>query len=171
MKYQPVRYKRERSYPMSVAEAWRLLADTDHLNRAIGLPRVAFSSLAPSRGEFVRQGHARLYGIVPVRWKEYPFAWVRERCYKVRREFESGPVAVLEGNVELQPADAGVRVRVFADFTPSNVAGKFLWRAGAGVVNETLEFCDRYLSRKQAGEADAVPVAGRPAVNRQRLEE
>ena len=44
MKYQPIRYERERSYPMPVAEAWRLLADTDHLNRAIGLPSVEFSA-------------------------------------------------------------------------------------------------------------------------------
>ena len=34
MKYQPILYERSRSYRMPMAEAWRLLADTDHLNRA-----------------------------------------------------------------------------------------------------------------------------------------
>ncbi len=155
---------------MTVSEAWQLLADTDHLNRSIGLPSVEFSPLNGAKGEFVRQARTRLYGIVPVRWKEYPFGWVRERRYVVRREFAWGPIAVLEGGVELQPAEAGVRVLVYADFIPANFTGKILWRLGAGVVSATLEFCEHYLVRKQEGHVDPVPVAGKPAVNRQRLD-
>src|SRR5205823_5252178 len=37
-----VRPEDRRRYPMSRAEAWGLLADTDHLNRSIGLPPVEF---------------------------------------------------------------------------------------------------------------------------------
>jgi hypothetical protein len=64
MKYQPIRYERERSYPMAVAEAWRLLADTDHLNRAIGLPSVEFSALPDP---LIRRAQARAFGVIPVR--------------------------------------------------------------------------------------------------------
>ena len=124
-----IRYERERDYPMSLAEAWRLLADTDHLNRNVGLPAVSFSAPQAGDGGFVRTARARAYGVVPVRWKEYPFDWVRERRYAVRREFEGGPLESVEGGVELEPLAEGVRVKVFADITPANPVGRLVRRA------------------------------------------
>jgi len=90
MRYQPIRYERERSYPMSVAEAWRLLADTDHLNRAIGLPSVQFSTLPD---QLVRRAQARAFCVIPVRWHELPFDWIRERRYAVDRRPDPRPAA------------------------------------------------------------------------------
>jgi rubredoxin len=165
----PIRAVKQRDYPMPVSEAWRLLADTDHLNRCIGLPSVEFSPLDGSTGELVRRARARRWGVVPLRWREYPFCWVRERRYSVRREFEWGPVAVLEGGVEMEPCTAGTRVNVYADFLPANVTGNVLWRLGAGIVDDTLDFCDHYLNRKQQGYVDALPMPGSPVVDRQRL--
>jgi adenylate cyclase len=168
MKHRTIRFERERRYPMSVAEAWRILADTDHLNRSIGLGAVEAS--APSDA-FLRRVKTKAYGVVPVRWKEFPFDWVRERRYTVRREFESGPLACVEGGIELQPDDGDVTVKAFADYTPANVSGRILWRAGRAPVTDVLEFCDRYLSRKEAGQPDPLPVPkGEPDVNRPRLE-
>lgn len=62
MKFQPIRYERERSYPMAVSEAGRLLADTDHLNRAIGLPSVEFSALPDP---LIRRAQTRAFGVIP----------------------------------------------------------------------------------------------------------
>jgi class 3 adenylate cyclase len=151
---------------MSVEEAWRLLADTDHLNRTIGLPAVTFSSPDGAGGQFARQAQARAFGLVPLTWTEYPFNWVRERGYRFRREFQRGPLAVVEGGIELQAAGEGVRVKAFADYTPANLSGRFLWRMGNATVVELLEFCDEYLSRKAAGRADPTPVPSqRPSVD------
>lgn len=169
MKYQPVRYERERSYPMSVAEAWRLLADTDHLNRAIGLPSVEFSTLPDP---LVRRAEARAFGVIPVRWHELPFDWIRERRYAVRREFDGGPVAVIVVGIELRPARQGVMVCSYAEYTPANVAGRLVWRLARKSVTDLLDFCDHYLQRKEAGRVDPVPVSGaRPAVNRLLLDQ
>lgn len=171
MKHKPIRYEQERQYPMSVEEAWRILADTDHLNRSIGLPAVEFSPLHGPGDPMVRQARARAYGVVPVRWKEFPFDWVRERRYAVRREFEGGPIEWLEGGIELEPADGGVTVKAFAHFTPKNAAGRFLWRLGRAPVTGLLEFCDLYLTRKAAGKVDPVPVPSvGAAVDRARLD-
>lgn len=154
---------------MSVAEAWRLLADTDHLNRSIGLPAVDFSPL--DGAQLTRSARAKALGVVPVRWHEYPFDWVRERRYAVRREFQSGPIEWLVGGIELEPASGGVNVKAFAHFAPKNVAGKLLWRLGRAPVGGLLEFCDAYLSRKAAGKVDPVPVPRRrPHVDRALLE-
>lgn len=155
---------------MSVAEAWRLLADTNHLNHGIGLPAVDFSPL-DGAGGFTRRAQATAFRVVRVKWKEYPFDWVRERSYKVRREFQSGPVAVLEGGVELQPQGDRVRVRAFADFTPANWTGRLAWRMGTATVDGVLAFCDHYLARRAAGKADPIPVpAERPQVDEARLD-
>ncbi len=151
--------------------AWRLLADTDHLNRSIGLPAIDFSPMDGARGKLVRSARARAFGFIPVRWKEYPFEWVRGRHYVVRREFEWGPVAVLEGGIELHPAQEGVRVKVFADFVPANFTGKVLWRLGASTVDNMVAFCDSYLARKAQGLADPIPgPSHRPRVDRAQLE-
>jgi adenylate cyclase len=169
MKYQPVRYERERSYPMSVAEAWRLLADTDHLNRAIGLPSVEFSALPDP---LIRRAQARAFGVIPVRWHEFPFDWIRERRYAVRREFEGGPVAVMVAGIELLPAEQGVTVRSYAECTPANISGRLAWRLTRKSVTDLLDFCDRYLQRKEAGRVDPVPVPrARPAINRTLLDQ
>jgi adenylate cyclase len=155
MKYQPIRYERERSYPMPVAEAWRLLADTDHLNRAIGLPSVKFSALPDP---LIRGAQARAFGVIPVRWHELPFDWIRERRYAVRREFQGGPVAVIVAGIELLPAEQGVTVLSYAECTPANISGRLVWGLTRKSVTDLLDFCDHYLQRRQAGRADPVPV-------------
>jgi hypothetical protein len=169
-KQEPVRYEEERRYPLPPAEAWRLLADTDHLNRSIGLPAVEFSPL--DGGDLSRRARARAYGIVPVRWREFPFDWIRERRYAVRREFETGPIEWLVGGIELEPVESGTSVTSYAYFKPKNAAGRFLWKLGRAPVHGLLEFCDGYLERKEAGEPDPVPVPPRrPRVDGERLEQ
>src|SRR5687768_7282185 len=138
------RYAKERFYPISPDEAWRLLADTDHLNRTIGLPSVDFA--APR--DFVRRARARYFGI-PATWEEFPFEWVRERRYAVKRAFLSGPVLQLVGGAELEPRPGGVVVRIFAGLPPRNALARPLMgliaRRG---ITRTLAYCDRYLSQR-----------------------
>jgi adenylate cyclase len=161
MKDQLIRFERERAYPMPVAEAWRLLADTDHLNRTIGLPSVEFSALPDP---LVRRARARAFGVIPVRWQEFPFDWIRERRYAVRREFERGPLASIEVGMELLPAEQGVTVRSYAACTPASPLSRLLRGIIRASVTDTLDFCDHYLARKDAGRADPVPVPRAPRV-------
>ena len=78
----------------------------------------------------------------------------------VRREFDRGPLAALEGGIELEPVGEHASVRAFADYTPANWTGRFLWRMGNATVTDLLRFCDEYLSRRAAGRPDPVPVPG-----------
>ena len=71
----------------------------------------------------IRQARARAFGVIPVRWHELPFDWIRERRYAVRREFEGGPVAAVVAGIELRPAEHGVTVRSYAECTPANISG------------------------------------------------
>ncbi len=167
MRHRFIRLERQRHYPFSAKEAWRLLADTDNINRNIGLPSVDFSPPGPAETGFVRKARAKAFSVIPVRWTEYAFDWVRERRYAVRREFESGPVAMVEGGVELEPTEEGVLVKVFAEFTPANLAGRLLVALrGRRSVEDVLACCDRYLSRRAEGKADPIPVPRAPTVDR-----
>ncbi|MBV9194217.1 MAG: adenylate/guanylate cyclase domain-containing protein [Solirubrobacterales bacterium] len=169
MRQHTTRYQQRRRYPMSVPEAWRLLADTDHLNRSIGLPPVEFS---PLPDPLLRGAQAKAWGFLPVRWKEFPFEWVRERRYVVRREFEIAPLSAVEVGIELEPDGDGVIITSFADFISTNPAGRVLSRLGKAPVSGLLDFCDRYLVRKAAGKADPTPTPEkRTPVDHVRLEQ
>jgi adenylate cyclase len=168
MRTRTIRVEQQRRYRMSPAEAWRLLADTEHLNRSVGLPPVEFT---PLPDPLVRAAQAKALRFFPVRWREFPFEWVREQRYVVRREFENGPMSSVEVGIELTPAGDDVLVKSFADFSADNVAGRVLWRLGRAPVAELLNFCDRYLARKASGRADPVPTPeARAEIDTDRLE-
>jgi adenylate cyclase len=169
MRQHTTRFEQRRRYPMSVSEAWRLLADTDHLNRTIGLPPIEFTSLPDP---LLRGAEAKAFGVLPVRWREFPFEWVREQRYVVRREFERGPMSAVEVGIELTPDGSGVTVTSFADFISSGLAGRALWRLGKAPVVGLLDFCESYLTRKAGGKLDPVPTPQTDApVNALRLEQ
>src|SRR5207302_10408175 len=82
-----------------------------------------------------------------------------------------GPLASLEGGIELAPAGDRAVVTAFADYVPANWTGRFLWRLGNATVTQLLGFCEQYLSRKAAGQPDPVPAQrGRPAVDAAQLD-
>ena len=61
-------------------------------------------------------------------------------------------------SIELLPAGQGVTVRSYAECTPANISGRLVWGLARRSVTDLLDFCDRYLQRKEAGRVDPVPV-------------
>ena len=85
---------------------WPYVANTDRFNRAVGQPPVAFhDEPAPQRGA-VRTGEMRVMGMA-LRWREYPFEWVKDREHSVFRWYRSGPLAALWNRVRLVPLEGG----------------------------------------------------------------
>lgn len=101
---------------------WDVLADTERLNRLIGLAVADFAAMDSNSGA-KRDARTRIAG-VPVRWRESPFQWEKGRHYTVQREYSSGPMAYFIGGVGLEDYSGGTRARLFADVTPANWAGK-----------------------------------------------
>ena len=48
--------------------------------------------------------------VLALRWRELPFDYVAGRHFRLRREFENGPVARVEATVRLDPDGGGTRV-------------------------------------------------------------
>lgn len=131
MRFSAKKYVLEREYPLNREAVWKLLSDTDRLNRLIGLFSVNFSSAKNNEGTiFYREALARVAGVVPIFWKEYPFEWIEYEDYMVERQYEGGPLKSFIGGIELEDANmllpdgtVGTKVRLFAEFTPRNILG------------------------------------------------
>ena len=49
---------------------------------------------------------------------EYPFEWERPRRFSVVREYAAGPLIRFRGGIELEPTQAGTRLRSVVEITP-----------------------------------------------------
>ena len=103
----PWRFSAEKVLPLPLAQVWELLSHTEHLNRTIGLPSVVYDAPVVTADDFYRQASIKLLGLISVRWKEYPFCWVRHERYSVLRVFEGGLLERVVGEIELQESPAG----------------------------------------------------------------
>ena len=157
MTFSPRLFSKEWTIDVPVALVWDVLARTDKLNRAVGLPPM---QPGPLDGDTLgRPVETWLYGIVPMSWIEYPFEWVRERRYVVQRDFTKGPMARFRGGVEIEPSGRGSRVRVFAEMTPRNLLGAIaIPLVGRLTMARTWDYCGQVFC-----EALAARTHDRPA--------
>jgi hypothetical protein len=79
----------QREFPVPASELWDVLANTDDVNRAIGMPHVLYGAVIVTSDAFYREASARVGGFLPLKWREYPFEWVRGQRYSVVRLFEA----------------------------------------------------------------------------------
>ncbi|MGH2469273.1 MAG: adenylate/guanylate cyclase domain-containing protein [Chloroflexota bacterium] len=102
-------------------ELWPLVANTDAINRAVGLPVAHFIRGEAGQGER-DVGEYRLWGIPYARWIEHPFEWERPRRFHVEREYTKGPVKHFQGGTELTALEGGgTCARVFAELVPQSL--------------------------------------------------
>jgi serine/threonine protein kinase len=85
---------------------WPYVANTDRFNRAIGLNPVAFTDEPRPEGGATRTAEVRVLGMA-LRWREFPFEWVKDREHSVFRWYRSGPVAAVWNRVKLVPIEGG----------------------------------------------------------------
>ncbi len=159
MPLRPQHFSVEKEFDnLSIPAAWNLLGNTDHLNRTIGLPDVAFGHILISDNDFYQEASAKALDMLTTRWREYPFEWIREQRYAVQRIFDNGPFIRFYGGVELKPGKAGCTVRVFAEITSRHPLGALIaLYVGRKGVRDTLRYCEGYLRLAASGVEDALP--------------
>jgi adenylate cyclase len=107
------------------AAVWPILARTDWINRAVGLPPVKYEIKPLPEGGREVTARAKIFG-VNLAWREFPFEWTEPEFYQVRRVFLSGPFAECVVGLHLKETVSGCKIEIFGHFTPRNVFGKFL---------------------------------------------
>lgn len=107
---------------------WSLVADTDRLYRAVGMPPVEFTHRPDHRGGTLRFGRFRLFGVL-MAWQEHPYEWIRNRFFQVERTFDAGPLDSLRMQWRLFQNENGCRLQTSIQAR----ANKF-WRTPAGLL-------------------------------------
>lgn len=124
MKLKPKVYILEQEFPIDREMAWQLLADNNQMNDAIGLFPVSFGQAkTETGGVFYREAAAKVMGLVPMKWQEFPFEWQEQEFYTVERRYLSGPLLYYKLKVELSDAASSgmqTKVRLTAEFAPRN---------------------------------------------------
>jgi hypothetical protein len=152
MPYPPQRVEQEWTVDAPASLVWQVLGHTDRLNRDAGLPSVQVSSFEDE--DIGRPVQARLYGLLPLRWVEYPFEWIRGSNYSVQRDYTKGPLVRFRGGVEIEPAGSGCRVRMFAELTPRNLLGKLaIPLVGRDAMKKAKAYCAKALAWLRASQA------------------
>lgn len=149
MPYAPQRISQEWTVDAPPSLVWDVLGHTDRLNRDAGLPSVQVSSFDDE--DIGRPVRARLYGLLPLQWTEYPFEWVRGSTYSVQRDYTQGPLVRFRGGVEILPAGSGCTVRMFAELTPRNWLGKLaIPLVGRETMQKAKAYCAKAIAQLQA---------------------
>ncbi len=110
----------------SPAELWSFVANTERLNKAIGLSPVTWESVHDPVHGLRRFGSFKIAGI-RVHWEEHPFEWIEGSRFGVLREFKSGPFRVFMSVVQLAALPSGgTRLTHTLKIEPVGTLGRLL---------------------------------------------
>ncbi len=108
----------------SPAALWPFVSDTDRFNEAAGLGAVMVDAVRESPDTTARTGHAQASGFA-MKWREYPFEWMKEREHSVFRWYSEGPLEALWNRVSLTPrADGGTDLSHEIAVIPRGLVGR-----------------------------------------------
>ena len=90
----------------SPSQLWPYISNTNHVNHALGLSSVTYTTRTdPARG-VERFAEMRVAGQW-LKWQEHPYEWIEGRRLSVLREFSKGPFLWYMNIVELLPSSGG----------------------------------------------------------------
>lgn len=99
-------------------QVWPFIADTDRMNRRLGLSGVKYTPLDdPSRTGARIVGETRLGGF-STRYEEQPWEWTWTRGLSVHRDFQGSPIAWLNVSWRMEPAEGGSKLVVKLEALP-----------------------------------------------------
>lgn len=117
----------------SAAQLWPFVANTDRLNRAMGLRAVQFRTTRDPIKGLRRFGSFHMFG-TRIEWEEHPFEWIEGQRMGVLREFQTGPFRWFMSIVELQPLpQGGTRLIHTLRVEPRHWLGKLLANIEIGI--------------------------------------
>jgi eukaryotic-like serine/threonine-protein kinase len=143
---------------------WPFVANTERFNRAVGLAPVAFNDEPNSEGGSIRTGEVRVLGMA-LRWREYPFEWIKNREHSVFRWYRSGPMSALWNRVRLEPLEGGgCELHHEVWLTPRGVLGQVASFFESGKLASSIDRFYRHLDEvlSSGGHADPFEAAHVP---------
>ena len=158
--------------PHPRAAVWPILARTDWLNRAIGLPPVKYTIEPLPEGGSKITARAKMLGL-PLVWQEFPFEWTEPEFYQVRRIFLAGALVETVMGLRLRETKTGCAIESFGHFKTRNFFGTALVRNVIGPKTmRDLRTLIRHVGEHLAGQQPTVmPNLPRAEANLPALDE
>ncbi len=131
----PLHYRYQLTLQSSPAELWPYVADTDRLNRDVGLSpitRVEETEVVNGR----KTAQQTIQGFLVQQWTEEPFQWVRPHGYRTRRNYVKGIFRTIHQDITLtETANGGTDLVYQIWVTPR-------YRLLRGLINGSFENLD-----------------------------
>jgi class 3 adenylate cyclase len=138
-----------------ICSLWNAITDTERLNRAVGMERVALSPISDSSA--ARYLASTRLGGFSVQYEERPYEWVYLQQFKVLRKMRNGPVASLEMSFALDRNEVGgTDIRLTLTMVPRIALLQPIVRFRAA---QNLKRFEREIEQLDATLADAEPGA------------
>lgn len=102
-----------------VEKVWPFLADTDRMNRRLGLEGVKYEKLADPRTPARVVGSTTLGGFA-TKYEERPWEWTWTRGLSVRRDFVGGPIEFLIVSWRMEEKGEGSLLHIHLEALPRN---------------------------------------------------
>lgn len=147
-------YNEEHLVDLPLEVAWEMATDTNHFNHYAKLFHVHYSPLFISEGDVIREAKANVFGIVPTKWREYTFSWVRNKWFEIERIYFKSPMKRALWKISLEPySPTQTLMRVHGDFTYANFAGKIaLERIVIPQLRSIFHYANEFARTYQANE-------------------
>ena len=164
-----LRFERTIEFHAPLDDVWRLMADTDRLNRETDLPMPTFRFQPRSVGGTEAFGLVK-FGPFVFRYREHPFEWVQNQFYSVRRSFENGPIAEILARFEFEPNGDGTKVKVTTEIAcrSTPIVGKIVGLRSLSQLTECCHSFEKYFAK--ASKTPYPRETGRPPSDAARLE-
>ncbi|WP_194841503.1 adenylate/guanylate cyclase domain-containing protein [Sporosarcina obsidiansis] len=118
-------FRDERVLNLKPSIVWDLLANTNELNKYVGMFPVNFKQFTVEDDQLIRWAETVVFGLIKMKWKEHVFEWVRHSYYSVEREYIEGPYTSVFWSIRLEPLPEGkTRMHLHGDFTCRYALGK-----------------------------------------------
>lgn len=149
--------------PQPRAAVWPVLAKTDWINRASGLPPVKYLIEPLPEGGSRVTAQAKIFG-QSLAWREFPFEWTEPKFYQVRRVYSSGPLKEAVMGLRFNETPTGCAIEIFGHFVPRNYLGDFLARRVIGPkalrgMRSLIRHVGEHLAGQQAAVLPELPTA------------
>lgn len=132
------------TFDLPPEQLWPLLADTNRLNEALGLPPYTLEETPQPNGTVLRTGRGKAAGFA-LEWEEKPYEWISGRHFSQSRVFSKGPFRRFGPVFDLEPdGQGGSRVSYALEWEPLSLTGRMFGarlaaQAGDNVARRILE--------------------------------
>jgi class 3 adenylate cyclase len=119
----PITFSKKITVHVPAEKLWSFLADTDRLDRAVGIPPISFTPDPNKKGHNLAVTKFKGFRL---EYEEFPYEWVEPQYYKILRRFTKGPIEEILTGIRLTPKNNGTEFETFTEIIPRTAVGRFL---------------------------------------------